>query len=49
MTPLDLVTLTPLMSHTSGKTDVRIGLIDGPVSMNHSELVGELQQCLHSA
>jgi subtilisin family serine protease len=41
MTPLDLVTLTPLMSRTSGKTDVKIGLIDGPVDMSHPELVGE--------
>jgi subtilisin family serine protease len=38
MTPLDLVRLTPLMDRTSGSADVTIGLIDGPVAMNHPEL-----------
>lgn len=40
MTPLDLVDLTPLLNLTSGRPDVTIGLIDGPVVMNHSELAG---------
>ena len=38
MTPLDLVKLTPLLGRTSGKPHVKIGLIDGPVAMNHPEL-----------
>src|SRR5262249_21008476 len=38
MTPLDLVRLTPLMDRTSGRPDVTIGLIDGPVLINHPEL-----------
>ena len=38
MTPLDLVALTPLINCTSGRPDVTIGLIDGPVIINHPEL-----------
>jgi subtilisin family serine protease len=41
MTPLDLVGLTPLINRTSGRPDVTIGLIDGPVAMNHPELAGQ--------
>lgn len=36
--PLDLVGLSPLMQLTSGRSSVAIGLIDGPVSTNHSDL-----------
>lgn len=39
--PLDLVKLTPLMVQTRGRSDVLIGLIDGPVLMNHPELARE--------
>jgi len=38
MTPLDLVGLTPLINRGSGRPEVTIGLIDGPVVMNHPEL-----------
>ena len=38
MSPLDLVRLTPLMDRTSGRPEVKIGLIDGPVVMSHPEL-----------
>jgi subtilisin family serine protease len=38
MTPLDLVELTPLINRTSGSAGVTIGLIDGPVAMDHPEL-----------
>jgi subtilisin family serine protease len=38
MTPLDLVRLAPLMDRTSGRPEVTIGLIDGPVVMDHPEL-----------
>ena len=40
MTPLDLVKLTALMERTSGRGDVIIGLLDGPVAMTHPDLVG---------
>jgi hypothetical protein len=41
MTPLDLVRLTPLIDRTSGRSDVTIGLIDGPVAMNDPELASQ--------
>jgi subtilisin family serine protease len=41
MTPLDLVRLTPLIDRTSGRPDVTIGLIDGPVAMNHPDLASQ--------
>lgn len=41
MTPLDLVRLTPLMDRTRGRSEVKIGLIDGPVAMNHPELASD--------
>ena len=34
MGPLDLVRLTPLMDRTSGRPEVRVGLIDGPVALD---------------
>lgn len=39
--PLDLVKLGPLMHLTSGRAEIVIGLIDGPVAIAHPELVGE--------
>ena len=41
MAPLDLVRLTPLIDRTSGRPEVTIGLIDGPVVMNHPELASQ--------
>lgn len=38
MTPLDLVRLTALMTQTSGESSVTIGLVDGPVVINHPDL-----------
>lgn len=38
MTPLALVNLTALMERTSGSPDLMVGLIDGPIAMNHPEL-----------
>lgn len=38
MLALDLVKLTPLMHRTSGNPEVKIGLIDGPVSTQHPDL-----------
>jgi subtilisin family serine protease len=41
MGPLDLVHLTPLMERTSGRAEIKVGLIDGPVAMDHPDLVGQ--------
>jgi subtilisin family serine protease len=37
---LDLIRLNRLMERTQGKPEIVIGLIDGPVSLGHPELVG---------
>jgi len=41
MSPLELVKLTALMDRTSGNSEVKIGLVDGPVVVQHAELEGE--------
>jgi subtilisin family serine protease len=38
MEPLALVKLNRLMEHSTGKPEIVIGLIDGPVAMNHANL-----------
>jgi len=38
VSPLDLVTLTPLMKITSGRAETTIALIDGPVATDHKDL-----------
>ena len=38
---LDLVRLTPLLQRTSGRPEIKIGLIDGPVTLDHSDLKTE--------
>lgn len=38
---LDLVRLMPLMARTSGHPGISIGLIDGPVAINHADLATE--------
>jgi subtilisin family serine protease len=38
MTPLDLVHLTALMEQTSGRADMVVGLIDGPIALQHPDL-----------
>jgi subtilisin family serine protease len=35
---LDLVGLSPLMARTNGRADISIGLIDGPIALDHPEL-----------
>jgi subtilisin family serine protease len=40
MCPLALVKLTALMERSSGSPEVTIGLIDGPVAIQHADLVG---------
>src|SRR5258705_6426797 len=41
MTAWDLIKLTALMERTGGSLDVKIGLIDGPVVIQHRDLTGE--------
>jgi subtilisin family serine protease len=41
MDPLDLIKLTALMERTSGSPEVKVGLIDGPVVIQHSDLASE--------
>lgn len=41
MNPLDLVKLTALMERTSGSPEVKVGLIDGPVAVQHADMAGE--------
>src|SRR5438067_1343694 len=41
MRPLDIVRLTPLMELTSGRSEIAIGLIDGPVATNQPDLASE--------
>lgn len=38
MNVLDLVKLSPLMSLTTGRSEVGVGLIDGPVFREHPDL-----------
>jgi subtilisin family serine protease len=38
---LDLVGLPPLMARTSGRPEIAIGLIDGPVALDHPDLAVE--------
>ncbi|MFC5666534.1 S8 family serine peptidase [Kitasatospora misakiensis] len=41
-TPLGLVGLTALMARSSGRADIGVGLIDGPVALGHPALAAEL-------
>jgi subtilisin family serine protease len=38
---LDLVRLTPLLERTRGRPEIKIGLIDGPVVLDHPDLATE--------
>jgi subtilisin family serine protease len=38
MNPLDLAGLTELMERTGGRREVVVGLVDGPIAMNHPDL-----------
>jgi subtilisin family serine protease len=40
MNLLDLIKIIPLMERTSGSPDVKIGVVDGPVSTQHPDLSG---------
>jgi len=41
MLPTELIKLSALMEHTSGSPEVKIGLIDGPVVTQHTDLTVE--------
>lgn len=41
MNPLNLVGLTALMERTGGRPEVVVGLVDGPIAMNHPDLAGD--------
>lgn len=41
MGPLDLVNLTRLMEHTTGRAEIKVGLIDGPVAIDHPDFTGQ--------
>jgi subtilisin family serine protease len=41
MTALELVRLSPLIAQTAGRPDVLVGLIDGPVRIDHPDLETE--------
>jgi hypothetical protein len=41
MGPLELVKLTSLMQRTSGRAEIKVALIDGPVAMDHPDLAGQ--------
>ena len=41
MGPLELVKLTSLMQRTSGRTEIKVALIDGPVAVDHPDLTGQ--------
>ena len=40
MTPLEVIKLTPLMERARGRGEVKIGLIDGPIVLDHPDLAG---------
>jgi len=42
MSPLELVKLTALMERGHGRPETTVGLIDGPVAMNHPDLATEM-------
>lgn len=46
MTPLELVRLSELMERTSGRPEVAVGLIDGPVLAGHPDLAGASRRVL---
>jgi len=38
--PMDVVGLRPLMERTSGRRDIAVALVDGPIMLGHSDLAG---------
>src|ERR671918_1416608 len=48
LSPLDVVSLSPLMGRTAGRADLAIGLIDGPVATDHADLATQNIHLLRS-
>jgi len=44
MDPLERVNLLPLMERSKGRVDITLGLIDGPVVMDHPELTDNIRE-----
>jgi subtilisin family serine protease len=44
MTPLELVRLSSLMALSPGRPEIVVGLIDGPVALNHPDLAGGIRE-----
>jgi subtilisin family serine protease len=42
MVSLDQVGLSPLMERNAGRPETRVGLVDGPVAMDHPDLAAEM-------
>jgi subtilisin family serine protease len=40
MSPIELVRLSALMEHTQGRPEIAVGLVDGPVALDHPDLAG---------
>jgi subtilisin family serine protease len=49
MTPLGLVKLPDLMDLSAGRSEVTIGLIDGPVALGHSDLADNIREVTGAA
>src|SRR5260370_27100756 len=47
MSPRDLVRLSALMERGQGRPELKVALIDGPVAVNHADLVGATIRELH--
>ena len=47
MRPTDLANLTPLMQRSSGRPEIAIGLIDGPVLITHPHLTAQRIREVH--
>jgi subtilisin family serine protease len=41
MSPFDTVRLTPLLEKSSGRPEITVGLIDGPVALDHPDFAGQ--------
>jgi hypothetical protein len=44
MTPLGLVNLLLLMKLSAGRSDIAVGLIDGPVVVSHADLTANIRE-----
>jgi subtilisin family serine protease len=49
MTALGLVNLPPLMNLSAGRSDIAVGLIDGPVAVSHPDFASNIREAPRSA